>query len=36
MWRKVARFRIGNEMKEGKYWEAEKEKICRLCGNVGE
>jgi len=28
----MARFRLGNEVKEGRYWEEEKEKLCRLCG----
>lgn len=31
-WKKVARFRLGNEVREGRYWEEEKEKMCRLCG----
>jgi len=36
-WRRVARFRLGNGMNEGKYWEEEEERLCRLCrvGNVG-
>lgn len=29
-WKRVARFRLGNEMREGRYWEEEKR--CRLCG----
>ncbi|KYN11576.1 hypothetical protein ALC57_16268, partial [Trachymyrmex cornetzi] len=32
-WRRVARFRLGNEVKEGKYWEEEEERKCRLCGS---
>ncbi|KAL6257812.1 hypothetical protein P5V15_011402 [Pogonomyrmex californicus] len=31
-WRRVARFRLGNEMREGRYWEEKKKRICRLCG----
>jgi len=29
-WRRVARFRLGNEMREGRYWEEEKNRLCRL------
>ena len=29
---RIARFRLGNEMKEGRYWEREEERRCRLCG----
>nr|XP_034195024.1 golgin subfamily A member 6-like protein 6 [Osmia lignaria] len=31
-WRRVAKFRLGNEVKEAKYWEKEEERKCRLCG----
>lgn len=31
-WRRVARFRLGKEMKEGRYWKKEEEWKCRLCG----
>lgn len=31
-WSRVARFRLGNEVGERKYWEREEEKLCRLCG----
>lgn len=27
----MARFRLGNEMREGRYWDEEEEKVCRLC-----
>jgi len=27
----VARFRLGNEIRESRYWEEKKEKECRLC-----
>lgn len=27
----VARFRLGNEMKEGLYWKRVEKKKCRLC-----
>lgn len=30
-WRRVLRFRVGNEIREGKYWEEEGKRICRLC-----
>jgi len=29
---RVARFRLGNEMREGRYWEREEKRRCRLCG----
>lgn len=29
-WRKIARFRVGNEMREGK--KKKGDKLCRLCG----
>lgn len=29
---RVARFRLGSEMKEGRYWEKEERRKCRLCG----
>jgi len=29
---RVARFRLGNEMREGKYWEEEEKRRCRICG----
>ncbi|KYN15951.1 hypothetical protein ALC57_11811, partial [Trachymyrmex cornetzi] len=32
-WRRVVRFRLGNEMREGRYWEGEEGKKCRLCGS---
>lgn len=28
----MARFRLGNEMREGWYWEEEERRTCRLCG----
>ncbi|XP_066590571.1 trichohyalin-like [Prorops nasuta] len=31
-WRRVARFRMGNEMREGNYWRREEERKCRVCG----
>jgi len=30
-WSRIARFRLGNEMREGRYWEEEEKGICRLC-----
>ncbi|XP_077255453.1 uncharacterized protein LOC143893678 [Temnothorax americanus] len=35
-WGRVARFRLGNEIGESRYWEAEEKKKCRLCGNKEE
>jgi len=35
-WKRIARFRLGNEMREGRYWEGEERKKCRLCGNEEE
>jgi len=32
-WRRVARFRLGNEIREERYWEEEEKKLCRLCGD---
>lgn len=29
---KIARFRLGSEMKEGRYWEGEEKRRCRLYG----
>ncbi|KYN24369.1 hypothetical protein ALC57_04031, partial [Trachymyrmex cornetzi] len=34
-WRRVARFRLGNEVRDGRYWEGEEERKCRFCGNGG-
>lgn len=31
-WRRVARFRLGCEMRGGRYWEGKEERRCRLCG----
>jgi len=31
-WKRVARFRLGNETLEGRYWENEEKRMCRLCG----
>ncbi|XP_071572942.1 uncharacterized protein [Temnothorax nylanderi] len=30
-WRRVARFRLGSEMRESRYWEGEERKKCRMC-----
>ncbi|KYN22664.1 hypothetical protein ALC57_04934 [Trachymyrmex cornetzi] len=35
-WRRMARFRLGNEVREGRYWKGEEERCCRLCGNEEE
>lgn len=37
-WSRVARFRLGNEMRANRYWEKEETVLCRLCErkrNVG-
>lgn len=31
-WKRVARFRLGSEIKEGWYWKKEEGRKCRLCG----
>ena len=31
-WKRVARFRLGNEMREGRYSEEEEKRRCRICG----
>jgi len=31
-WQRVARFRLGDGMRGGKYWEGEEERKCRVCG----
>jgi len=31
----VARFRLGSEVRESKYWEGEEKKVCRICGGKG-
>jgi len=30
-WRRIVRFKLGNETKEGRYWEEEDKRFCRLC-----
>lgn len=30
-WRRVARFRLGCEVRESRYWLEEEKKLCRLC-----
>lgn len=31
-WQRVARYRLGNEMGKGRYWEEEDRRKCRVCG----
>lgn len=31
-WKRVARYRLENKMREGRYWEKEKDRECRVCG----
>lgn len=33
---KIARFKLGNEIREGKYWKGDEERRCRLCGMESE
>jgi len=35
-WKRVARFRLGSEVKKGRYWEDEERRKCRLCENEEE
>jgi len=35
-WKRTTRFRLGNQAKEGKYWEKGDKKVCRLCGGKEE
>jgi len=35
-WRRIARFRLGCEIRESNYWEEEGKKVCRLCGSETE
>lgn len=30
-WRRILKFRMGNEIEENNYWEEEDKRICRLC-----
>lgn len=34
-WKRVARFRLGNEMREGRYWEEEMQAMWKGGGNMG-
>lgn len=31
-WQRIAKFWLGNEIKEGKYWEEEEGRKYRICG----
>lgn len=33
---RITRFRLGSEMKEGRYWEGEEKRMSKLCGWVEE
>lgn len=35
-WRRVARFRVGCEVRRGRYWEGQEKVSCRLCGGEKE
>ena len=30
-WRRIVRFRLGNEVRSGMYWETREKKVCRVC-----
>lgn len=30
-WQRVARYRLGGEVKENRYWEEEEKRKCRIC-----
>lgn len=36
MEKRVIRFRLGNEMRGGRYWEDVENKVCRVCGGEEE
>lgn len=31
-WQTIVKFRLGDGIKEGKYWEEEEGRKCRICG----
>lgn len=31
-WQRIVKFRLGDGIKEGKYWEEEEGRKCRICG----
>lgn len=31
-WKRIAKFRLGGGQREGRYWEDEEKRVCRLCG----
>jgi len=35
-WRRIARFRMGEGVREGIYWAGEEERVCRMCGGEEE
>lgn len=35
-WRRVMRFRLGNEIKESNYWKVEVKRVCRMFGGAGD
>ena len=35
-WKRIARFRLGNEMRGNRYWEKEERIMCRVCGGERE
>jgi len=35
-WKRIARWKMGNEVREGRYWEEPEKRICRLCGGEEE
>lgn len=35
-WRRIIRYRVGNEMRDGLYWEEAEKRRCRVCGSEKE
>lgn len=35
-WRRIARFRLREGVREGMYWAGEEERACRMCGRKEE
>lgn len=35
-WSRVVRYRMGEDVREGRYWRGEVERICRMCGKEEE
>lgn len=35
-WQRIAKFKLSNEMKGGRYWKLEEKKMCRMYGREEE